>query len=295
MNEFKNKLIIKEEPYKWSFLDPIPEFGKHGSAIILSGGLKDDIIVDEHTTSKEIRQSKYTKKIEVSTLPYINELHFSSPSKESAFSFDIYVKAVIQVNDPILFYQNKNIDVDAYFEKLFSLDVKKITKCYSILDYNGMDEELTNKLSSFNEIDQATGFTYQVSAVDASPGQEAKQYVYQYSKQQLDAGLKQNARSLSGSYSMMYEDAIRTEVAEGKLTEAEAIKKIEEDRTNKFQNQLKQLEELREKGFLTDRDAKNLIAPALEGIGVKISTEKSLDYDKPKNIEIDNFYNEDDE
>ena len=63
----------------------------------------------------------------------------------------------------------------------------------------------------------------------------------------------------------------------------------------KYHDQSLSLIHIWEKGFLTDRDAKNLIAPALEGIGVKISTEKSLDYDKPKNIEIDNFYNEDDE
>ena len=35
-----------------------------------------------------------------------------------------------------------------------------------------MDEELTNKLSSYNTMDESTGFEYRISVVDAEPSIE---------------------------------------------------------------------------------------------------------------------------
>lgn len=295
MTEFENRLIIKEEDYKSGLFPVIPKFDKRGSAFILTGGGCEDIVVDKHTTTKEIRQGKYTKLVEISTLPYLREIRFNSPSKENAFSFDVYVKAVIQVEDPILFYQNKNLDVDAYFDNQFSLDVRKITKGYSILEYDGMDEELTQKLSSYDTVDEKTGFTYRISAVAASPGAQAWEYVQKFSKQQLDASLKNNARALSHSYSNNYEEAVMTEVVEGKISETEAILQINAYQNENFDNRMKYIEAMREKGFITDKDAKKYVAPALEEIAVKKHIEGLAEQDGPKKYDLDKFYTEDEE
>ena len=295
MNEFENKLINKEEVYKGGFFPTIPQYDKRGSAFILTGGIGNDIVVDEHTTTREIRQRKYTKLVEISTLPYLREIRFCSPSKESAYSFDVYVKAVIQVHDPILFYQNRNIDVDAYFDNLFSLDVRKITRAYSILAYDGMDEELTQKLSSYNTIDEATGFSYRISVVDATPGEKAQQYVEQYSKQQLDAGLKINARRLTSSYTVNFEDAVMAEVVEGKITEKEAIIQIEKYKTELMESKITNLETMREKGFITDMEAKKLVNPVLEDVGVIKRLEHSTEQDNQKKGKFERFYTEEKE
>lgn len=278
MNIFENKLIVKEEVYENGFFPKVPKFKKHGSAIILSGGCNNDIIVDENTTSRDIRQGKYTQLIEVSTLPYIKEIRFHSPSKETHYSFDVYVKAVIQVYDPIVFYENKNIDVDAYFENLFSLDVKKITRKYSILDYEGMDDNLTRALSSYNTIDESTGFKYQISAVDAAPGDNAQEYVQKYGKQILDAKLKENARGLAENLTDSIVTAIMTEVAEGKLSEVDALKKIQAEKIWNFEETVNQLDRLRDKGLLTDKETRNFVVPALE----EISTKKQMEYPEPR-------------
>lgn len=185
------------------------------------------------------------------------------------YSFEVYVKAVIQVRDPITFYENRNIDVDAYFENLFSLDVRRITRKYSILNYIGMDEELTQKLSSYNTVDEATGFEYQISVVDATPGENAQEYVQKYGKQQLDAEMKKSARNLSGSFSVDYKEAVMTEVAEGKLSELEAIQKIKEYENSNFEENVNRLDELRKKGFITDSETNERIRPVLNGIWMK--------------------------
>lgn len=275
MNKFENELIIKEEKYQNGFFPKVPNVRKHGSAFILTGGCDNDIIVDDYTTARKIRQGKYTKLAEISTLPYMKEIRFNAPSEELHYSFDVYVKAVIQINDPLVFYKNRNIDVDAYFTTLFSMDVKKITREYSILEYNGLDEALTFKLSSYNTIDESTGFSYQISAVDAVPGVKAAEYVRKYGEQQLGAKLKKNARNLMGDFTTDYKEAIMTEVAEGKLTETQAILKIREYESLDYEEQIARLEALREKGFLTDREAKDYAIPTLEGIGTK-SPERRL-------------------
>lgn len=259
MNAFDNKLIIKDEPYLNGFFPKIPNFNKQYSAYILTGGVNDSLIVNEHTTTKEIRQGKYTQLVEVSTIPYLKEIRFKSSSKETSYSFEVYVKAIIQVKDPMMFFNNKNIDVEAYFDNLFSLDVRKITRKYSILDYDGMDEELTRKLASYNTFDESTGFEYRVSIVEAEPGAEAKEFVRENDKQSLGASLKKSAKEIGETLRSTYEEGVWAEVARGELSETAAIKKIEEYENMTFENKYKQIKELRDSGFITDVDARSTI------------------------------------
>ncbi len=293
MNEFENGLIIRDEAYQNGFFPKVPKVGKRGSAYILTGGCANDIIVDDHTTSKQIRQGKYTRLVEISTLPYIKEIRFQSLGKEMHYSFEVYVKAVIQVRNPITFYENRNIDVDAYFENLFSLDVRRITRKYSILNYAGMDEELTQQLSSYNTVDEATGFEYQISVVDATPGENAQEYVQKYGKQQLDAEMKKNARNLTSSFSADYKVAVMTEVAEGKLSELEAIQKIKEYENSNFEEKVNYLDELRKKGFITDSETNERIRPVLNGILEKGEPYRQESYSGQEDtLGMDEFYTE---
>ena len=105
MTEFENALILQDQPYQTGFFPKIPNFRKEGSAFILTGGANDDLLVTDRTTTKELRQGKYTRLVEISTRPYLQEVNFSSPSKEAAYSFAVYIKAVIQVQRPITFYE----------------------------------------------------------------------------------------------------------------------------------------------------------------------------------------------
>lgn len=259
MNEFYNKLILNTQEYQCGLFSQVPNYKKQGVAYILTEGINDDIKVDEYTTTKEIRRGKYKRLIEISTNPYLKEIRFKSASKESSYTFDIYVKAVIQVKDPIVFYNNKNLDVDAYFSNMFTLDVRKITRKYSILDYDGMDEELTNKLSSYNTVDESTGFEYRISVVDAEPGADAFEYVKRSDKQNLDAQLKQQARELGKSVASDYENAVRTEVIEGKMSETEAILEINRFKNANYEEQLNKVVDLRERRLISEADAKNMI------------------------------------
>lgn len=296
MNEFENKLIIKDSSYKNGFFPMIPNFRKRGSAFILTNGYMDDIVVNEHTTTKQIRQGKYTRLVEIATLPYIKEITFNSSSKEAAYSFDVYVKAVIQVSDPIRFYENKNLDIEAYFDNLLSLDVRKITRRYSILDFDCMDAELTEKLAAYNNFDESKGFNYQISAVAATPGKDAERYVHKHSTQQLDIELKNSARKLSASIAKSYEEAIRTAIVEGAMTEVEGLLKIKEYENTNFDDQITRLQELRDKGIITDTELRSMVRPELEKVGNK--TDQTMMHSQVENHGeindsiLDGFYEE---
>ena len=259
MDEFYNKLILKEEDYKNGLFPQIPNYRKQGSAFILTDGINDNLLVDGYTTTKDIRQGKYSKLVEISTASYMEEIRFESASKESSYTFQVYVKAVIQVKDPIIFYNNKNLDVKSYFTNMFSLDVRKITRKYSILDYDGMDEVLTEKLSSYNNVDTSTGFEYRISVVDAEPSSTANEYVRKNDKNRLDTELRNNARELSNSVTLDYEEAVRTEVVRGNLSEEEAILKIQEFKRADYENQRKQILDLRGDGLITDARARDVM------------------------------------
>ncbi len=293
MNEFVNKLIIKEEEYECGFFPQIPNYKKRGSAFILTGGDNDDILVDEHTTTKQIRQGRYRKLIEISTLPYTKELRFNSVSKEMAYSFDVYVKAVIQVYDPIIFYENRNLDVDSYFDNLFSLDVKKITQKYGVLNYNGMDEELKDKLSTYDSLDTTIGFSYRISVVDAVPGEKAQQYVERYGKQQIEDELRKYTQTLINSLVTTYEEAIQQEVIAGNLSQMEAILKIDEYRQASYNNQIKKYEELLEKGVLTNEEMRRYVVSALgtlKGDPRNLIEDDAGEPDKREESGMDFFY-----
>lgn len=267
MTEFENALILRDEPYQAGFFPKIPNFRKEGSAFILGGGINGDLLVTERTTAKELRQGRYTRLVEISTRPYLQEIHFLSPSKETAYSFSVYVKAVIQVQKPLTFYVNRNLDIGAYFENLFSMDVRKITRKYSILDYDDMDEELTKKLSTYDNFDESTGFSYRISIVLAEPDDAAQKYVKKNSTQQLDMKLRKNARELTDSLATDLSEAWKTAVVEGKMTEEEMLQKIEEHEDKLFDIGLKRALTLRDNDILTNSETKNLAKHQLIGVG----------------------------
>lgn len=298
MNRYENQLIIKEEIFQNGFFPKIPNFEKYGSAFVLTQGCDDDILITDRTTVKQIRKGKYTLLVEISTVPYRIDIRFASPSREASYTFDVNIKAVIQVKDPIRVYENRNLDIHIYFEALFLQDVKKITRCYSILDYNGMDEELTKKLSSYNTFDVSTGFSYTISGVDVQAGEQAKKYVDEYSKRQLDAGLKIQARQLAQFLTKDYGEAIMTEVIEGKRSEADAIIANEQYEKANSGEQLKLLEDLLKKGFITDSEARSSARMAMKKIGVERQLEQRetcSDQDADAlNLGLNSFYTDED-
>ena len=78
-------------------------------------------------------------------------------------------------------------------------------------------------------------------------------------KQNLDAELKKKARNLVKDVAIDYENAIRTEVIEGKISEREAILEINKFRDADYKEQLKKAVDLRERRLISEEDARKMI------------------------------------
>ncbi len=257
MELFCNKFILKDEPYKISFYPVLPKLKKNNSVYLLTDGILDDIIIDEYTSIKMIRQGKYTRFVEITTFPYVKEIHIKAPAKENSYYFDVYAKATIKVVSPTTFYSNRNLDVEAYFTNLLSLDVRQITKEFSILDFSNLDEKLAATLAKIGTIDDTVGFQYTISVVDAMPSEEAKNYVRKMNNQVLDTVIKSNAAELGRKAEITFSDAIWAEVVNNKITQAEAVLKIEEYNNSTYEKKLEKIKELVRLDILTDADARD--------------------------------------
>ena len=107
----------------------------------------------------------------------------------------------------------------------------------------------------------------------------------------MEAELKKNARKLAESYANSYEEAIRTEVAEGKLSEAEGILKIREYKKDNYEEQVNHLDELVEKGYIVDAEARSFVKNALDTIGVnRLEQTEEEQKSRIEDSAIDNFY-----
>lgn len=242
--------------YKNGLFPQIPNYHKRDSWFLLTEGITDDIIVDDRTTVREIRRGQYKRLVEISrnTLVYPHE--FNSNCRETSYTFKVMIKANVYVNDPIKFCANaKNISVKDFLNNQFSLDVKAITRKYSILNYNGIDEELTRVLTASVVSDDTSGLTYQVITVMTEPNEEAMKIL----KNRGDMTIKHEMTMAAGEIAMhhktkTYADAIWEQAAQGIITDVEAIRSIEEYEKQNDNEKFNMLLKLRDEGFITDAD-----------------------------------------
>ena len=273
-NQSNQMFVLSETDYKNSPFAKIPEHSKRSSWFLLTGGTTDDIIVDDRTTVKQIWQGRYNKLVEISKNPLSYEHEFTSSCKETTYTFNVRVKAKVLVDSPIDFYSNvRNIDIRAFFNNQFSLDVAKITRKYSIMDYSKLDEELTQMLTSTHVADATTGLSYSISSVITEPNAEARKFLKEIDDMELRNKKKQMAGAIAGgNRGKTFEEAVWEENAQGLISDTEAIEKINDYGKKGYQDKIAMLLQLRNEGFITDADiaaqAQTLLPSSAPG-GVK--------------------------
>lgn len=265
--------------YKNGLFPQIPNYHKQDSWFLLTEGGTDDIIVDDRTTVKEIRRGQFKRLVEVSRNRIAFSHTFNSNCKETSYTFKVTVKATVFVNDPKKFCENvRNISVRDFLNNQFSLDVKAITRNYSILNYNGIDEDLTRVLTSSVVSDDTSGLSYQITTVMTEPNDDAMKIL----KNRDDMAIKHAMTEVAGKIATInkrktYADAIWEEAAKGSISDVEAVRLIEEYDRQTDNEKLSMLLKLRDEGIITDTDisaqASNFLPPSQES-SVKLLARK---------------------
>jgi len=284
--------VLNETEYKNSLFAKIPEHSKRSSWFLLTGGTSDDIIVDEFTTVRQIWRGRYTKLIEISKNALSYDHEFTSSCKETSYTFNVRVKAKVRVDNPIDFYINvRNIDIRAFFNNQFSLDVAKVTRKYSIMEYSGLDEELTKMLTSTHVSDSTTGLSYSISSVITEPNTDAKTFLKEVDDMELRNRKKQMAGQIArNNRGKTFEDAVWEEVAQGLITDTDAIEKIEDYGRRGYQEKIAMLLQLRNEGFITDADIAAQAQTLLPASGASVKALPARENEVYASV--DEFYDE---
>ena len=234
----------------------IPNYHKRDSWFLLTEGVLDDIVVDERTTVKAIRNGKYRRLVEISRNTLVATHTFNSTCKETSYNFKVTIKANVHVNDPIKFCANvRNISVRDFLNNQFSLDVRGVTRKYSILDYNGIDEDLTRVLTASIVIDDTSGLSYQIATVMTEPIGEAIEILKRRDNIMLKKAISEVAKPIAKSNKeKTYADAIREAAAMGDITDVEATELIDKYNRESADEQLIMWEKLRGRGAISDAE-----------------------------------------
>lgn len=251
LNEENDQIGVE---YKCGMFPQIPNYHKSGSWFLLTDGILDDIVVDENTTVKEIRRGRYRRLVEVSRKTLVFSHTFNSNCQEASYTFKVMIKANASVNDPIKFYANiKNISVNDFLNNQFLLDVKGITRKYSILNYSGIDEELTRVLTAATVIDDTSGLSYRIANVMTEPNDEAMKILKNRDEMTIKNKMSKEAGKIAvGNKTKTYEDAIWEEAAKGNFTDVEAIQLIDEYNRKSTEEKLDMLLRMTKEGMISD-------------------------------------------
>lgn len=242
--------------YKSGLFPQIPNYNKRDSWFLLTEGVMDDIVVNEHTTVKIIRRGQYKRLVEISRSTLAFSHTFNSNCRETSYTFKVTVRANVYVNDPGKFCSNvRNISVRDFLNNQFSLDVKAVTRNYSILNYNGIDEDLTRVLTASIVSDDTSGLSYQITTVMTEPNDEAMKIL----KSRDDMAIKNEMTAVAGKIAAFnktktYADAIWEEAAKGNISDVKAIQQIEEYERKNSDEKMDMLLKLRNEGIISDMD-----------------------------------------
>ena len=110
----------------------------------------------------------------------------------------------------------------------------------------------------------------------------------------MDAELKENARNQGKHYSLNIEEVLMAEVADGKITEREAYEKITEYQMSSREEHQQYIEGLRNKGFITDKDAREQFKTEMQ-YSKNLKLEDSREKEKSIRTGLREFYEEEDE
>lgn len=267
------------EAYKGGMFPKIPNYHKRDSWFLLTDGVMDDIIVDDRTTVKAIRRGQYSRLVEISRNTLVFSHTFNSNCRETSYTFKVTVKANVYVNDPIKFCANvRNISVQDFLNNQFSLDVKGVTRKYSILNYSGIDEELTRVLTATAVSDDTSGLSYQITTVMTEPNDEAMKILHNRDEMIIKHEMTTAAGKIAErNKTKTFADAIWEEAAKGAITDVEAIQRIEQYEREGANDQLARLLKLRDEGLISDADISSHSIALMPSLQAQSTTVKQLD------------------
>ncbi|OJV62990.1 MAG: hypothetical protein BGO41_09810 [Clostridiales bacterium 38-18] len=259
MESHNNIFINKILPFKNGLFVSKPNIEKGNLIFLLVDGKNEDLLVNERTSIKQIRDGKYTKLIEIINYPITKEIKITAPAKENSYNFLITLNLTLEHTSPFLVLQNKTLIIEDFLHNQLSLEVRRITKMYSVLDFGMLGDQLTEKLMYPTQLEPDVGVKYRVSSVTANLSEEALKFLRKQDDIELGAEIRKKESSIGSSLITNFRTAIGAQIARGEISEEEAVYKIEEYESNHFHKDLDKYMKLVKGNIYTEAEVRDHI------------------------------------
>ena len=142
---------------------------KPGYAVVLSGGKKPPVIVDDRLSIRMIRVGRFDRISEIRTGAYATDVRMEAMSKDAPYQFEIIAKVRVQIVDPLAFHKAGVTDVPTALSLLLFSDVRDVAKQFGIREIIKLDDALREAFPQTDVYDKSTGMRYLVAGIAAQP------------------------------------------------------------------------------------------------------------------------------
>ena len=251
--------IIKTEEFKSHPFSTFPQFNLDYEYVLLTDGESSSISVDNHTTSKMVRKGRFTKVVRITKAPIQFQLSFKSPTKETTYQFQITITAEVKITNPVQYYSSIGLsNISGFLESRVFNKIRRLTTRYTMFQLLELEEELDNILLNQQYENESSGLVYEIVKFFLEPASDTAETLREVDNMYKASSITGTAQKLSeGMLHKSFENVIMEEVAKNKITQEQAIMKIEEYRRSGFAEKLSLLKQLYENNILTDSDYKS--------------------------------------
>ena len=296
----RQMFIRSDGEYKNGLFPKIPNYLQDNAWYILTDGTRGDILINDRTTVNDIRNGHYRRLVLVSKTPEIVDHAFNTACKEMSYTLKIRIEAKVSVVDPIIYFHNiDRINIQTFLNTRFFVDVRRITKKYSILEYSEMEDELVEVLTMPTIEDDQSGLSYSISKVAVEPNEQAREVL----KNIDDMHIRNKTYEVAGNMGeankhKTYDDAVRESAALGKISHEDAIIKIEEYRRGHFERSLAELKQMLDDDVISQEQYREISQTMLLPPSPRMARRLRIEAEAKNNrkatydADIDNLYND---
>lgn len=232
--------IIKETTYVNSFFPKIPFVSPQRIIILCNTGTGEQLVITENSKIKtgELKKKKFNWTVEIDMQPHMVSFKDKYSSQDNISDFEIEIKAMACVTEPLQVYAQGIKDVAEAMRREMAGYLEDLASRYDLDESNQLREAIKSRLGDIYYLNCGI----QINGIQVTVHMEQR-YKELRSKSQYEKAKAAEAQKLKAVY-MEEDTAIFAEVADGRITPEEAVKRMKKSFSDDFNENLRRIREL---------------------------------------------------
>ena len=272
--------ILRQETYKPNFFAKIPEPGINSAILLIPGDdLRQALCITAGTDIRpsDLRKKAYNRLIEIDTADHYIEIELTLLTRDNVSSFILTAGMTARVTDPAVFLEEGITNAAERAEKELKQIFEELADEFEPEELREFREAARNEISHFTLT--RCGLSLSGGTVNVRGDQKYQEFLQKKKdiarQKELEQVKAEAARQLSGIYADMI-TAVYSEVADGKITAAEAQRKIKQIKDTDFNVGMQQRDQvlefftkMRDAGIATEEELQKQIELLTGGIAIR--------------------------